>query len=204
MAQKEHMVIDVVDMLRRMQNDCSIRAIGRARGTDHNTLRKYLRFPYEKGSTADGLIAGIEDARAFFGGLTEKAAIDNLKAAVVKSDRCAPIFDRTFLEYSAFRGFIMDPARSGNPAGKPKVEREVPYVRKNFFAGDGLQGSRPRPGRGYLPASFFAFSGLHCRWRCESDATNDICCLSSKKSSAFPRPYPKHQLASPENARFGP
>jgi hypothetical protein len=55
---------------------------------------------------------------------------------VVKSDRYAPVFNRTFLEYSEFRGFIIDPARSGDPTGKPKVEREVPYVRKNFFAGE--------------------------------------------------------------------
>ena len=36
------------------------------------------------------LIAGIEDAWAFFGGITKKVVIDNLKAAVVKSDRYAP------------------------------------------------------------------------------------------------------------------
>ena len=82
------------------------------------------------------LIAGIEDAWAFFGGVTKKVVIDNLKAAVIKSDRYAPIFNRTFLEYSEFRGFIIDPARSNDPTGKPKVERQVPYVRKNFFAGE--------------------------------------------------------------------
>lgn len=82
------------------------------------------------------LIAGIEDAWTFFGGITKKVVIDNLKAAVVKSDRYAPVFNRTFLEYSQFRGFIIDPARSNDPTGKPKVEREVPYVRKNFFAGE--------------------------------------------------------------------
>ena len=40
------------------------------------------------------------------------------------------------MEYSEFRGFIIDPARVGDPTGKPKVEREVPYVRKSFFAGE--------------------------------------------------------------------
>ena len=82
------------------------------------------------------LISGIEDAWAFFAGVTKKVVIDNLKAAVVKSDRYAPIFNTTFLEYSGFRSFIIDPARSGDPTGKPKVERQVPYVRKNFFAGE--------------------------------------------------------------------
>jgi hypothetical protein len=82
------------------------------------------------------LIAGIEDAWTFFGGVTKKVVIDNLKAAVARSDRYAPIFNRTFLEYSEFRGFIIDPTPAGEPTGKPKVERQVPYVRKNFFAGE--------------------------------------------------------------------
>lgn len=276
MARKEYMVVDIVDILRRVQNGYSIRAIGRATGMDRNTLRKYLRLAYKKGFGKNGLcdldiiarevvsevqshlpgpersfeqillphkgtiaswiendhltltkihiklsrigvevgyqslyrfvtvhiglaskttvrmadtepgevaevdfgrlgflydpvserkrivhglvvtlcasrhqyvhvtftqdlsslISGIEDAWAFFGGMTKKVVIDNLKAAVVKSDRYAPIFNRTFLEYSEFRGFIIDPTRSNDPTGKPKVERQVPYVRKNFFAGE--------------------------------------------------------------------
>jgi transposase len=276
MARKEYTVVDVVDILRRVQNGYSIRAIGRATGMDRNTLRKYLHLAYKKGFGNNGLcdldaiarevvkevqshlpgpersveqillphkgalaswiendhltltkihillsrrgvevsyqslyrfvtvhiglaskttvrmadtepgevaevdfgrlgflydpvterkrfvyglvvtlcssrhqyvhatftqdlpslIAGIEDAWAFFGGITKKVVIDNLKAAVVKSDRYAPLFNRTFLEYSEFRGFLIDPARSNDPTGKPKVERQVPYVRKNFFAGE--------------------------------------------------------------------
>ncbi len=275
MARKEYAVVDIVDVLRRVQNGYSIRAITRATGMDRNTLRKYLRLAYKRGFGEDGytldeiagevvrevqshlpgpekssdpvllphkatiaswiendhltvakihillarmgvevsypslyrfvsvhiglpskttvrmadtepgevaevdfgrlgfiydpqaekkrlvyslvvtlsasrhqyvhvtytqdlssLIAGIEDAWAFFGGVTKKVVIDNLKAAVVKSDRYAPIFNRTFLEYSEFRHFIIDPARSADPTGKPKVERQVPYVRKNFFAGE--------------------------------------------------------------------
>jgi transposase len=276
MARKEYTVVDIVDMLRRVQNGYSIRAMTRATGMDRNTLRKYLRLAYKKGFTKEGLcdldmisrevvqevqshlpgpersidqvllphqaaiaswmenehltltkihillarmgiavsyqslyrfvgahiglpskttvrmadtepgevaevdfgrlgflddpvterkrvvyglvvtlcssrhqyvhvtftqdlsslIAGIEDAWAFFGGITKKVVIDNLKAAVVKSDRYAPVFNRTFLEYSEFRGFIIDPARANDPTGKPKVERQVPYVRKNFFAGE--------------------------------------------------------------------
>jgi transposase len=276
MARKEYAVVDIVDILRRVQNGYSIRAITKATGMDRNTLRKYLRLAYKKGFTKEAscdldeissevisevqshlpgpersfeqvllphkeaivswiehdhltltkihiklsrmgveasyqslyrfvtthiglaskttvrmadtepgemaevdfgrlgllydpaterkrfvyslvvtlcssrhqyvhvtftqdlpsLIAGIEDAWAFFDGVTKKVVIDNLKAAVIKSDRYAPVFNRTFLEYSEFRGFIIDPARSGDPTGKPKVERQVPYVRKNFFAGE--------------------------------------------------------------------
>lgn len=275
MARKEYTVVDVVDILRRMQQGYSLRAITRATGMDRNTLRKYVRLAGKRGFTKEGicdlatiarevvnevqshlpgperscehlllphkeriaswieekltltkihtklarigievgyqslyrfvashiglpsqttvrmadtspgevaevdfgrlgllydpvterkrivyglvvtlafsrhqyvhvsftqdlptLIAGIEDAWVFFGGVTKKVVIDNLKAAVVKSDRHAPVFTRIFLEYSDFRGFIIDPAPSGMATGKPKVERQVPYVRKNFFAGE--------------------------------------------------------------------
>lgn len=82
------------------------------------------------------LVAGMEEAWEFFGGVTRRTILDNLRAAVVKSDRYAPIFNRTFLEYSEYRGFIIDPAVAGMPTGKPTVERQIPYVRKNFFQGE--------------------------------------------------------------------
>jgi transposase len=82
------------------------------------------------------LISGMEDAWQFFGGVSRRVIIDNLRAAVVKSDRYAPVFNRTFLEYSDYRGFIIDPAPAHMATGKPTVERQVPYVRKNFFQGE--------------------------------------------------------------------
>ena len=44
------------------------------------------------------LIAGLEEAWAFFGGVTTRVVLDNLKAAVTKADRYDPIFQRTFAE----------------------------------------------------------------------------------------------------------
>lgn len=85
------------------------------------------------------LISGLEDAWQFFGGVTRRVIIDNLKAAVVKSDRYTPVFNRTFLEYSEYRGFIIDPAPARMATGKPTVERQVPYVRKNFFQGEAFR-----------------------------------------------------------------
>jgi transposase len=82
------------------------------------------------------LISGMEDAWEFFGGVTRRVVIDNLRAAVVKSDRYVPVFNRTFLEYSEHREFIIDPAPVRMATGKPTVERQVPYVRKNFFQGE--------------------------------------------------------------------
>jgi transposase len=82
------------------------------------------------------LIEGLEDAWEFFGGVTARAVIDNLKAAVVKADRYDPVFQRTFDEYARYRGFTIDPAVAEHPTGKPHVERQVPYVRENYFRGE--------------------------------------------------------------------
>ena len=54
------------------------------------------------------LILGIEDAWDFFGGSSRRLIIDNMRAAVVKSDRYEPIFNKTFLEYSQYAGFIIE------------------------------------------------------------------------------------------------
>lgn len=82
------------------------------------------------------LIGGIEEAWEFFGGVTRRLIIDNMKAAVVKSSRYEPIFNKTFLEYSQYQGFIIDPAVARHPQGKATVERQIPYVRENFFKGE--------------------------------------------------------------------
>lgn len=82
------------------------------------------------------LIGGIEEAWEFFGGATRRLVIDNMKAAVVRSDRYAPVFNRTFLEYSQYQGFIIDPAVARHPQGKATVERQIQYVRENFFKGE--------------------------------------------------------------------
>ena len=86
------------------------------------------------------LIGGIEEAWEFFGGVTRRLIIDNMKAAVVKSDRYEPVFNRIFLEYSQYQGFIIDPAVARHPQGKATVERQIQYVRENFFKGEDFLG----------------------------------------------------------------
>jgi transposase len=58
------------------------------------------------------------------------------RAAVTKADRYDPIFQRTFDEYAAYRGFTIDSAIVRHPTGKPHAERDVPYVREAFFRGE--------------------------------------------------------------------
>ena len=82
------------------------------------------------------LLTGLEDAWEFFGGVPARVILDNLKAAVTKADRYAPVFQRTFEEYAAHRGFVIDAAVVASPTHKPHVERSVQYVRESFFRGE--------------------------------------------------------------------
>ena len=82
------------------------------------------------------LIAGLEDAFEFFGGVSSRVVIDNLKAAVTKADKYDPFFARSFEEYARYRGFVIDAADVESPTHKPRVERSVQYVRENFFRGE--------------------------------------------------------------------
>lgn len=82
------------------------------------------------------LVAGLEAAWAFFGGVPARVVLDNLKAAVTKADRYDPIFSRTFSEYAEWRGFVIDAALPRHPTGKPHVERNVQYLRESFFRGE--------------------------------------------------------------------
>lgn len=84
----------------------------------------------------DDLIDGLEEAWEFFGGVPARVVIDNLRAAVAKADRYEPAFQRTFNEYAEHRDFVIDAAIVRHATGKPHVERQVPYVRDNFFRGE--------------------------------------------------------------------
>ena len=91
-------------------------------------------WPMQRHQLED-VIAGLETAWAFFGGMPKYLVIDNFPAAVAGADPLHPHFTQGFLEYAQHRGFIPDPARKSHPQDKPKVERGVPYVRERFFKG---------------------------------------------------------------------
>lgn len=55
---------------------------------------------------------------------------DNLKAAVEKPDRYAPVINRSFLEYCRHQGAVVVPARVRKPRDKAKVENGVLLVER--------------------------------------------------------------------------
>ena len=87
------------------------------------------------GQKLEDVIAGLEAAWAFFGGIPKYLVIDNFPAAVAGADALHPRLTRGFLEYSQHRGFITDPARVRHPRDKPMIEMSVQYARERFFKG---------------------------------------------------------------------
>ncbi len=86
--------------------------------------------------TTEEVIKGFEAAWWFFGGIFPVVIPDNMSSIVTAAENTAPRFNDTFLEYAQARGFVIDAARVATPTDKPRVERVVPYVRNNFFAGE--------------------------------------------------------------------
>ena len=54
------------------------------------------------------VIDGLEAAWAYFGGVPGILIVDNLTPVVDKPDRYNPRINKTFLEYTQVRGFIVD------------------------------------------------------------------------------------------------
>jgi transposase len=97
--------------------------------------RHLFVWPCLRTTTAD-VIAGLEAAWAFFGGIFPIVLPDNPKTIVARADPLAPVFNAELVEYSQSRGFVLDPARVRHPKDKPHVERAVPYVRHDGFSAE--------------------------------------------------------------------
>ncbi|MDR3638998.1 MAG: hypothetical protein P4L84_34655 [Isosphaeraceae bacterium] len=86
--------------------------------------------------TTEEVIRGFEAAWGFFAGVFPVVIPDNMKSIVIRAENCTPRFNDVFVEYAQDRGFLIDAARVRTPTDKPRVERVVHYVQKNFFAGE--------------------------------------------------------------------
>jgi transposase len=80
-------------------------------------------------------VAAHVAAAEFFGGLPRRLVPDNLKNGVDRPDLYDPKINRAYGEFARHYGVLIDPARAGKPRDKPRVERQMPYVRDSFFAG---------------------------------------------------------------------
>jgi hypothetical protein len=105
--------------------------------------------------TTEMAIEACEEAWRFFGGVFPVLIPDNTKAIVVKADPLDPRINPTFREYAQARELVIDPARAGHARDKARVERAVPVVRGDCFAGENLDNLET--------------ARRHARWWCLED-----------------------------------
>ncbi|MDP9340631.1 MAG: IS21 family transposase [Actinomycetota bacterium] len=74
-------------------------------------------------------------AFSFFGGVPRRLVPDNLKTGVDRPDLYDPKLNRSYGDLAAHYGCLIDPARAGRPKDKPRVERQMPYVRDSMWRG---------------------------------------------------------------------
>jgi transposase len=86
--------------------------------------------------TTAAVIEGCEAAWNYFQGVFKILIPDNMAAIVERASPTEARFNQAFVEYAQCRGFLIDPARVRRPTDKPRVERNVSYVRSSFFAGE--------------------------------------------------------------------
>ena len=102
-------------------------------------VRSRHRFVYPTfEETTARAIEACEAAWEFFGGVFKVLIPDNTKAIVVEADPLAARITPAFLEYAQARDFHIDPARVRHAQDKGRVERAVPGVRDDCFAGEVL------------------------------------------------------------------
>lgn len=102
-------------------------------------VRSRHRFVYPTfEETTARAIEACEAAWEFFGGIFKVLIPDNTKAIVLHADPLAPRITPAFLEYAQARDFQIDPARVRHAQDKGRVERAVPGVRDDCFAGEVL------------------------------------------------------------------
>jgi transposase len=95
----------------------------------HMFVRPVLRM--DAGAWVAANVAGL----SFFGGVPRRLVIDNLRTGVDRPDLYDPKVNRAYAEMAAHYGCLVDPARRGKPKDKPRVERQMPYLRDSFWRG---------------------------------------------------------------------
>ncbi len=90
----------------------------------------YIQFVYSQDSESfvESNIRMVE----FYGGVTERLLIDNLKTGVLKPHIWDPQINRAYAEFAEHYGTFIDTARVQKATDKAKVERVIPQARELF------------------------------------------------------------------------
>jgi hypothetical protein len=77
--------------------------------------------------------AAIENAFAFFGGVTQYVTVDNLKSAVTRAHLYDPDVNPGFCEFANHWNFAVIPARPYKPRDKAANESAIGVIQRSFF-----------------------------------------------------------------------
>ena len=79
------------------------------------------------------LIVACENALHFFGGVPKAVVPDNLKSAVIRSDRNEPVINDDFAAMAEFYDMAVYPARVRRPKDKALVENAVKLMYRSVY-----------------------------------------------------------------------
>ena len=82
----------------------------------------------------EDFIAACEGALHYYGGVPSAIVPDNLKAAVIKSNRYEPTLNETFADFADHYGLAILPARAYRPRDKALVEGAVKIMYSRIYA----------------------------------------------------------------------
>jgi transposase len=96
---------------------------------------RYLYLEFTLSQQFGTFIRALDRGMHFFGGTTSADIFDNMKTVVTAYTGGAPVFNRSFLNYAANRGFAVTACRPGKPHQKGRVERPIGFIRERFWPG---------------------------------------------------------------------
>ena len=82
----------------------------------------------------EDFLHAMECALRFFGGVPTIVVTDNLKSAVIKSDRYQPTINTMMEQFANHHGFTVIPTRAAKPKDKALVEDHVRLVYRRVYA----------------------------------------------------------------------
>lgn len=94
------------------------------------------QYTYAEATMSQGkedFVSSVENALHFFGGVPAAIVPDNLKSAVIKSNRYEPTLNETFLDFAEHYGTTILPARSYKPRDKSLVEGMVKILYTRIY-----------------------------------------------------------------------
>src|SRR5690606_2635746 len=81
----------------------------------------------------EDFLAVLADCLEFLGGVPQAVISDNLKSAVTKASKYAPVINKTFNDFGLHYGCVIDPTRPHAPQDKALVEGAVNLAYQRIF-----------------------------------------------------------------------